>query len=219
MVAVSTYDTGQELRSLTAGWILDSDIADRWTKAHFRAVPDELSEDLLDALARALIQTSSETIAYRWTGSDSLNWGDPGSWAHAIWFRCLAQHNADFVCLCKYGDLRATLLDWRVDFLGLTAVFRRPGLVKDYLREHAILLETLPSALSAIGRAFGFETRVEFDIASDPESVGSDTLFAYISCALEPEDALHLIDRFDSEWYLSQPRDVLELFNVALELT
>lgn len=213
----TAYRPGIELLSSSPIGLLDLDPETSQIRAYPEGDLDSLTKDLLDTLACSLVRVGRDTFAYRWIGTDSLNWGNPSAWAQILWIKCLAQGDVNFGCLKKYGDLRAILLDSRVSSLEQESTFRQPEPVRTFIKEHLVLLDTLPLALSVIRRIFGDRTPVEFDVTKDPEGVGPDSLFAYIISSLDPKDALILMDRLDSDWYLSQPASVLEIFNITLD--
>lgn len=90
--------------------------------------------------------------------------------------------------------------------------------VNEYLMENPFIVGILLSGLKKIDEIFGNDTKIELEVINDPEATKKTSiLFAYIITTLSPETVLNLLDRFDSEWYLEQSDDVLEILNFSIK--
>lgn len=59
-----------------------------------RHLPDE-SERVLEALGASAWQAFEQTFSYRWTGEDTLDWGNVGTWILSKWMRVLVARPPD----------------------------------------------------------------------------------------------------------------------------
>lgn len=114
------------------------------------------------------------------------------------------------------ATLQEVIQEGRIQDLSVSAAFRQPDRVRHFLKNHPVLVDLLPEAFEKARQIFGIETPIELEVISDPEGIGPETLFAYIVTSLPTDDALSLMDRLDDQWYLSQPLEILEVFNFNL---
>ena len=100
------------------------------------------------------------------------------------------------------------LSDDALDRLAARYAFRQPEAVVDYLRQYPHLVPILFEAAEVIPRYFGANAPLALDVFVDPEDeTESRELFALVRVALDPEEVLDRLDRFDEEWWLDRSPD------------
>jgi len=101
--------------------------------------------------------------------------------------------------------------------LGTRYVFRDRDRVLAYLAAHPQLVDILREADPEIAKRFGERTTVSLDVEDDPEIADEPMLFGFIRTSDSSKDALDLLQRLDSEWWISRYMDVNDHLLFSLE--
>ena len=89
--------------------------------------------------------------------------------------------------------------------------------VTGFLRAYPVLIDLLLEALEHLERCFGPNPQVVLEVVADPDSEGSEELFANIGTSLPVDEALEQLNRLDDTWFLAQLGRTEGRFNFNLE--
>lgn len=185
---------------------------------------EALRKHLLEALGPSAWEIAGQTFAYRWSGADSFNSGDPVAWILIKMATCvvdmpLYEDPATDSCLMQYDSLRQILdviSSSHLRQLERFYTFPDGSAVHHFLQTYPHLTEFLLEAYPLLREHFGSDLQVVLEIVSDPETADAHELVAQICTSLPVEEALARLDRFDQEWFLGQVARVGGVFNVNL---
>lgn len=171
-------------------------------------------------LAPSMPEDLPQTFNYRWTGEDTLTYGDQQYWIEAK----LAHHCLEEETVFEL-DFDQTCLRWSQPLKRIQVSMERSSVysfdsllvVGRFLSSNPHLVDILMEAVPHIRTIFGAETRVVLRIISDPEMENQDQLFGCIRTNLSVDEALSCLDRFDEEWFFNRFDQVAGLLDFKLD--
>jgi hypothetical protein len=131
------------------------------------------------------------------------------------WLNKKTNNNND-LSTSRTSVIELSQIQSKVDIIfQLCEVYDAPA-VQQYILEIPELIDVIEVGLIKATEIFGSFSRYSLELIQDPESNKSQKLFAYISVSQPIEEALGLLEIFDSEWYLNQKDEILDLiaFNI-----
>lgn len=102
--------------------------------------------------------------------------------------------------------------------LGSHFYFKNIPQIRQFLKNHRVLIPVLTEVRQKVDQYFGSETLSNLELFIDPEDNPSEpTLFALILTTLPATEATTRLARLDDEWWLDLPHDIRRLMNIDVE--
>lgn len=180
---------------------------------------ENISRKLVDILgSSAWDEGKAQTFGHRWTGEDTLTWGNLDEWLFVKWVtqQLVGQDAATFAK--QQSDFAKVLAEIHMAQLESLYDFRNPTEIKGFLVHHRPMIPILKEAYFTVEEFFGNDVPVALELIKDPEAAKVEQLFGYIKIEdFSPEEAFHHLNAFDEAWYLKQVDVIGGYLNFSLE--
>ena len=180
---------------------------------------ENISRKIVDILGASVWdEGEAQTFGHRWTGQDTLTWGNLDEWLFIKWLTQQFVEQDVATIATQQADLQRVLVELHLAKLDSLYDFRNPTEIKKFLVFHRDLIPILKEAYFVVEEFFGNDVPVVLEAVKDPEAANFEQLFGYIKVAnFPPEDAFERLNAFDEAWFLKQVDVIGGYLNFNLE--